>query len=314
MRARQDVPESLLRLAREQAGVISRFQASGQGLTPAVLSRLISDGWWGRLERGVYLVPDSEPTWLAHVWAAVLLGGPAARVCGPAAARLQGLLEDDPWPIDVLIPFDRRVMDRSWVVFRRERDRVRAVSTGTDPPRTRIEDTVFDLCSTASHAGCIDWLTMAVQRRLTTPEALQRSLQSRPRQPRRRELEALLVDVSAGVHSSLEHSYLHDVEEAHSLVRGTRQHTRPGGGGYVDVLYEQFAVVVELDGRTGHTGEGKLRDRRRDNHHTRAGLRSLRFGWHEVTQEPCAVALEVAEVLVGLGWTGYPSRCPRCLG
>ena len=155
-------------------------------------------------------------------------------------------------------------------------------------------------------------MTAAVQRRLTTADALAKALARRERMPRRRFVQRVISDVSAGVHSGLERTYLYDVERAHGLADGRRQHARPGRTGYLDVLYDQYALVVELDGRVGHVGEGRWRDRQRDNVHTRTGLRTLRFGWYEVTNEPCAVALEVAEVLIGLGWPGYPGTCPRC--
>ncbi len=291
--------------------MINLRQALDAGLSKTVISRLVADGRWGRLDRGIYLVPDVPVSWLGRVWAGVLLGGDGARVGGDAAAVLNGLDAGEPLPIEVLVPFGRRLAQRDWVHFIQERDRVRATSSRAEPPRTRVEDTVLDGCSKAADSEVIDRITTAVQRRLTTCAALQVALDRR-RLPNRRLVQEVLNDVASGVHSGLEHSYLHDVERAHDLAVGRRQHARPGRTRFLDVLYEQYALVVELDGRVGHVGEGRWRDRRRDNVHTRAGLRTLRFGWYEVIQEPCAVALEVAEVLIGLGWPGYPGRCPRC--
>lgn len=312
MRARSDVPAALVRLAGQQDGVLSRVQALGGGLSSTVIHRLLTDGHWGRLDRGLYLLPDRPAAWSTRLWGAVLLGGESARLAGRSAAVLHGLEEGEPLPIEVLIPFGRRVSNRSWAVFLQERQHVRARSGRAEPPRLRVEDTVLDLCATGSEAASVEWITKAVQRRLTTPEALAAALGRRERMPARRLVAELISDVAAGVHSGLEHTYVRDVERAHGLAEGRRQHARPGRAGFLDVLYEQYALVVELDGRVGHVGEGRWRDRRRDNVHTRAGLRTLRFGWHEVTHEPCEVAFEVAEVLIGLGWPGYPRRCPRC--
>jgi len=312
MRARTDVPAGLLRLAREQTGVISRAQAAGFGLTAAVIARLLAQGSWGSLERGIFLVPDIEPSWLGQVWAATLLGGFGARAAGRSAARLDGLLDEDPSPIEILIPFDRRCGDRSWVVFRRERDRVRSASTGAQPSRTRIADTVIDLCAGASESSCVDLVTKAVQRRLVRVEDLLAAVGCRKIVTHRTLLTALLADVAGGVHSTLEFRYLVDVERAHGLPTAQRQQIRPGRNGFLDVLYAEYALVVELDGRIGHVGEGKFRDRARDNAHTKVGLRSLRFGWHEVAGNPCGIATDVAELLIGLGWNGLPSTCARC--
>ena len=312
MRARLKMPLGLTQLARQQAGVVSRQQALGFGLTPTVLARLVDDGRWSRTARGIYLMPATEPSWLARVWGGVLLGGPDARVAGLAAAALNGLVDDEPLPIEILIPFGRRVRNRDWVVFRQERDRVRAGSTRAEPPRTRIEDTVLDLCADGSDAACVDWVTAAVQRRLTSPQQLRASLLRRSRQPRRKLLNGLLTDVASGVHSTLEHRYLQDVERAHDLPTGVRQGRTTSSHEFVDLLYLGRALVVELDGKVGHAGEGRFRDRRRDNRNARQGVPTLRFGWREVAEDPCGIALEVAEMLIGLGWTGYPGRCPRC--
>jgi hypothetical protein len=57
----------------------------------------------------------------------------------------------------------------------------------------------------------------------------------------------------------------------------------------------------------------RFRDRARDNVVTVSGRRTLRYGWREVTDDPCGVAAEVAAVLQDLGWTGSPRRCgPGC--
>ena len=313
MRARQSVPDAVVRLAAQQSGVLSREQAFGLGLQRKALLRLLADGQWGTVEPGIYLTPNTSPSWLAHVWAGILVGGPGSRAADLTAACLHGLVDEQRLPVEILVPNGTKRAERAWVSFRQERELVRTPSGRAEPPRTRIEDTVLDLCAGGSAAACIDWVTTAVQRRLTSPDALLSAMSRRTRLPHRRLLQALLPDVAAGVHSTLEYRYLRDVERAHSLATGKRQRRRPGRGGYLDVVYEEFALVVELDGRLGHAGSlDTFRDRQRDNSHTSVGLRTLRFGWQEVTRDPCGVATEVAEVLVGLGWGGFPARCPRC--
>ena len=95
-----------------------------------------------------------------------------------------------------------------------------------------------------------------------------------------------------------------------------------GGGevavGQVDARAGEVALgpgqgtLVELDGKAGHTGAGKFRDMRRDNSATVDGLSTLRYGWSAVHDEPCVVAVEVAEVLINRGWRGLLERCGRC--
>src|SRR3978361_1821252 len=121
MRTRLQVPPGLIQLVREQAGVVSRRQSIGFGLTPTVLGRLVASGHWGRLETGIYLVPDVEPSWLGRVWGGVLIGAADARVGGLTAARLLGLVDEQALPIEILIPFGRGLWHQRWLVARRER-------------------------------------------------------------------------------------------------------------------------------------------------------------------------------------------------
>jgi very-short-patch-repair endonuclease len=78
-------------------------------------------------------------------------------------------------------------------------------------------------------------------------------------------------------------------------------------------MFVEFGLIVELDGQEAHPTGDAFRDRRRDNQVTVSGRRTLRYGWREVSQDPCGVAAEVAAVLTILGWTGNPHPCgPRC--
>jgi hypothetical protein len=127
-------------------------------------------------------------------------------------------------------------------------------------------------------------------------------------------VEAMLVDVAVGAQSPLELVYLRDVERAHGLPRGDRQ-VRVAGRRviWIDVDYDGFATRVELDGRLGHQGEGRFRDRRRDNRAVVGGIWSLRYGFAETFGSPCEVAIEVALVLRERGWAGWPRPCgPAC--
>ena len=122
----------------------------------------------------------------------------------------------------------------------------------------------------------------------------------------------MLSDVAKGVESPLELRYLRDVERAHGLPEGQRQRYRGGLRHRTDVSYDEFAVLVELDGRLGHEGAGRFRDMRRDNDFALRALLTLRYGWPDVVDRPCEVAFQVATVLADRGWTGLFGRCHRC--
>lgn len=80
----------------------------------------------------------------------------------------------------------------------------------------------------------------------------------------------------------------------------------------MDCHYEAYHLVVELDGQLGHTGTDAWRDWRRDNRHLLDGLVTLRFGWFDVLNAPCEVALAVVTVLRRNGWPGSLRRCGNC--
>lgn len=141
-------------------------------------------------------------------------------------------------------------------------------------------------------------------------DKLQAALAQRKKARWRAELRALL-DEDAGCQSLLELHYLRNVERRHALPTGVRQRARPRPGGrwYDDVRYQEYATVVELDGRSAHPDDQRWRDMQRDNAEVAAGGRVLRYGLADVTESPCAVAAQVGTVLRHHGWTGTPRPC-----
>lgn len=240
----------------------------------------------------------------------MLLGGPGARLAGDAAGHLWGLVDDPPELIQVLVPVGRQVAAREGWTFPRERPGVRSGRSVGNPPRTTIADTVVDLCADRDADGVVDVVTRAVQGRRVDADQLLTCVRARRRLPHRAMLLALLGDVGRGAESTLELRYLRDVERAHGLPAGVRQHRSRSGAEVRDLLYEEQATVVELDG-LAHLRR-ILRDMRRDNAALVGGLATLRFGWSDVTGSPCQVAWQVAAVLVARGWDGLPTRCHRC--
>lgn len=292
--------------------MVSTEQAALLQLPRASVRRLVRDGHWRRLTPGVYHLGLGDPTWLGRAWAGVLLGGSGARLSGSAAGHVWGVIDEPPDLIEVLVPQGRQLVGRDCWTFPRERSGVRSPRSPGSPPCTTMADTVIDLCAVADEPSVVDLVTRAVQGRLVTSAELLHCTRERRRLRNRASLLALLTDVHEGAESALELRYLHDVEEAHGLPIGSRQHRSRSGPEVRDVLYEDHATIVELDGVT-HALR-RLRDLRRDNRALLDGQVSLRFGWSDVTERPCQVAWQVAAILVARGWGGLPQRCPRCIG
>jgi hypothetical protein len=100
----------------------------------------------------------------------------------------------------------------------------------------------------------------------------------------------------------------------HGLPPGERQFTRLGDGAeHLDVFDHKFRIHTELDGRLGHArAAGQLRDMRRDNRSEVLQLRHLRYGWADLFDEPCEVAIQQAIIYRQQGWQGAFKRCRGC--
>jgi hypothetical protein len=225
-------------VCRRQAAVVTRQQALGSGMTVEQIRNKLHSGRWQRLCPGVYATFSGELPREARLWAAVLAAGPGATLSHQTAAALvSGRIGQARHPTRL-------------------------------PPQTRVEETVLDLTQTARDLdSALSWITRACAARLTTVERLRTALAQRKKVRWRAELCATLDDVGLGSHSLLELRYLRNVERRHALPRGVpqRPRLRPGGRWYDDVSYEEYATVVELDGRAAHPEHAKWRDRRRDN-------------------------------------------------
>ncbi len=311
MHPRLPVPAAVVRLALHQGGVVTREQAVGLGLSRHVIARLVNSDTWRRVSRGVLYTAPGEPPWDALAWAGILVGGQPARLGPEASGHIYGLRPEPPMPVDILVPAGAHVMRAGPWRFHREMPDVHSAQTVGSPPRLTVEDTVLDLAGAGTDGDAVTLVTDALRLRLTTPSRLRAALERRARHPRRRLLTDLLADAD-GIESGLELAYLRDVERAHDLPRATRQGGRPDLPYRTDVEYEDYGLLVELDGRRGHEGVGRFRDMNRDNRHVLRGKPTLRYGWWDVTERPCEVACQVFLALAQRGYQQIFGRCRRC--
>jgi hypothetical protein len=319
-----DLPSACRELLDLQHGVIARWQAASVGLPPHVIDNRLRQGRWQPLYRGSYAAFTGPPPRLSVLWAAVLRGGPGAALSHQSAAEIDGLTDRPGSLIHVSVPPARQVAvsarerhpDSPGLRIHRSARLAETRHPLLTPPRTRIEETAVDL---ARHAVDLDealsWLTAACGRRLTTTAKLRTALDAHAKMPWRLELSAALDDVSDGALSVLEYRYVRHAERAHGLPTARRQRKRAAGrrAQYLDNQYEEYLLVVELDGQASHPVAARWSDIRRDNTSTVSGVFTLRYGWADVTGRPCSVAAEVAIVLRNRGWTGQVTPCsPQC--
>ncbi|GAA2796122.1 type IV toxin-antitoxin system AbiEi family antitoxin domain-containing protein [Kribbella solani] len=304
-----------------QLGAFSRAQATEHGITDKVLSQRRRARQIQQIHRGVYVDFTGPLPFETRVWAAWLAYAPDAALTGETALRqygVKGEWSDD--RIHLAVPHARRVIGRPSVLVTRHRGYSAQLYGSRTPPIMRLEVAALVRASAEPDLSRQAALLLEVCRqRATTPARLLAELDSLIRLPGRQTLRRIVLDAADGAQSFLEQQYLHRVERAHALPIAERQVRFQSATGsrkhvvYRDSEYTPYGLIVELDGRRGHSDtESSWRDMHRDNAATVSGKLTLRFGY-QLVDEPCIAATQVAAALNLRGWAGRPRPCsPTC--
>lgn len=296
-----------------QDGVLARRQLLAAGATDRDIRRLVRRRELTVAHPGVYVDHTGPLSYEQREWVAVLAAWPAA-LAGASA------IPGRPQRIEVAVEHGRKVrMPRGSVVRRRAKLREQ-VRPGSNPPRMQVEHAIIDVMARALARGDVAeafaQLTRTCFDRRTSPERIIAVLAERERVAGRRVMEGLLSDLRDGACSVLERGYLHRVERAHGLPQARRQarSTATGAATDSDVRYDEYGVIVELDGRAFHdTARTRDADARRDlAERAVSDATTLRVTYGLVFDDPCRTASWIAEVLRRRGWTGQPQGCPAC--
>jgi very-short-patch-repair endonuclease len=310
------LPDQLCELLDVQRGVFARWQAAELGIDLDVVNARLRNGRWQRLQLGVYASFTGRLGRDAELWAAVLRAGPQAVLSHHTAAELDGFAPRPSKLIHVTVPLAQHMVKLPGIAVHRSGRLDVTRHPARTPPRTRVEETALDLADLAPTLDdAFGWISRPCNERLTTPSLIRAAMQSRSRVRWRAELELALSDIADGVMSPLENRYVRDVERAHGLPAARRQVLiiRDSRAQYLDNLYEELGIGVELDGQAFHPAEERWHDIGRDNALAADGIQVLRYGWADVHGRACRVAIQFAEVAAGRGWTGTLRRCgPSC--
>jgi hypothetical protein len=302
------IPPEYGTLLEVQSGIIARSQAPADAAT---MRNRVNDGRWQRPYRAVYATFSGQLDREAGWWAALRRAGEGATLSHQTAAERHRLIDEprpgDPAPaIHITVP----AIHRSHAIAR---TRHPAMS----PPCTRVEDTVLDLIETTqSFDEAYNWICRAIGRRRTTAARIRAAMDERTRMRWRKDLELALGDAGEGVLSLLEYRYVRYVERPHGLPAAKRQQRmqQRTGNRYLDNLYEEYRVCVELDGAAAHPADEQWRDKHRDNWNlVHEDVLTLRFGFLDLRDERlrCETARDVATRLTRSGWPHSPHPCPR---
>jgi hypothetical protein len=281
----------------------------------------LAAGRWRRVLPRVYATFTGELSRSAKIHAALLYGGGHAILSHRTAAEEWGILPIIDGPVEITVPYTFSAISQAPLVIVHRSRALPHIAIGTNPPRTRVTDTILDLATaqTTPHKAT-NTIVDLVSRTKVSLAAMEDCVKVRPPFRYRPAIRHGLALVGGGLMSALEVAYLENVEGEHGLPLGDRQTPVEVDGKtlYEDVTYDPHGapVTVRLDGRTTHSMPGvAFRDRRRDNAAELAGRARLVYGWQDVRNSPCDVAAEVRTILIREGWDptgGRAATCPKC--
>lgn len=212
------------------------------------------------------------------------VGDQIALVDGVSALKLAGLKgwQDDDVHVSILHRHDpsRRDGVRVHKLIRR----VEGESTSAGVPRTTPAVAAIRAAHwSVSDRAAATIMAMAVQQRLVTGEQLVEAQRRVRGRTRRAFIKQIVADIADGAHSLNELDFTAACR-ARGLPTPTRQAVRQGKGGriYLDVCFEEYGLVVEIDGAGHLWGLSGVADGLRANQIVIEGDRVMRInviGW-----------------------------------
>ncbi|WP_235944541.1 DUF559 domain-containing protein [Verrucosispora sioxanthis] len=289
-----------------QAQVLSLDQARLH-LSPKAIRHRVTSGRWRQVHRAVYVTHNGPLTREQLPWIAVLSVGPAAVLGGLSAAQAWGLRRHGDGIVHLLMPAEHRPRSLPPSV-RVHRTTILADEDVLDvgqPRRTMPARSIVDAAQWAAgdHEACAI-IAAGFQQRLVGGDDVQRVLDRLPRARRRDLIRRTAVDAAGGAHSLPELEFLALVRRA-GLPEPTRQVVRRDAAGrrrYLDALFEEWRVLVEIDGGQHLDPAAAWADMRRQNDLWQRGDRVLRFPAWATRHAPTQVITQLHAALTAAGW------------
>ena len=303
--------DALVRLLARQDLVICRPQAL-RLLSPKSIRHRVTSGRWRRVHRGVLVAHNGPITGRQRQWIAVLAAGAGAPAYlgGLSALISHGLRTIESRAIHVLLPAARKASAPTGVVVHRTRHLTDDdLSLFAQPPATTPARSVVD---------AVQWARSDDEARLIVASSFQQRLVdltdlegvlSRMTNARRRPLLLRTARDCAGGSQSLGELDVLALCRRAGLPVPSRQVVRRDRSGrrrYLDIYFDDWKLVVEIDG-AHHINVGQMwDDSRRQNDLELAGYVVLRYPVFVVRAYPDTVIAEIRQALIAAGWT--PTR------
>ena len=278
------IPWELAATAHAQAGIVTRNQLRGVGVTLAQVENRLAATRWSAIGRNVVVLQNAPLTQRQREWVAVLLPAKTAALAGPSAAAAGGLRGFEPEEVHVVVAHDTRTGFPEWVrVHESRRFSATDVAPASAPPRTRMPRSVIDAAtwSERPRRACAI-LCAAVQQRLVSANQLTAELQVAGHVRHVRIMRHILGDIGGGGHTLAEID-LGPLATRAGLPPPRRQALRQEPSGRVRYLDAEFdlpdgtILAVEIDGAVHLRPQSWWDDTDRQNEVVIGGSPMLRF-------------------------------------
>jgi len=285
--------------ARRQAGVISRDQLLGAGLSEDSVRGMVARRELTEILPAVYSPRPVPSSMLQRLWAAVLWSDGGV-ISHRSAARLWKLPVAPTTTVHVTVA-DRRYRKPVPGIRLHRVPLGRLHSTRYDGlPITDRARTVIDLLRTERYGPASDLLDRALQQGWVDELGLVHAVSSELGRTGNTQLRLLLAAIEPGAQAESER-VLHQILRRGLLTGWVPQYAidTPTGTAYADVAFPEQRIVIEVDGRRHHDVDSDRfeGDRERQNQLIALGWRVLRFTWKRLTQHPDAVLAEIVQLL-----------------
>ncbi|MDF9717104.1 hypothetical protein INN71_10955 [Nocardioides sp. ChNu-153] len=265
----------------------------------------IAGGRWRRLRSQSIVVHNGPLDRDGALWSAVLEAGPRAHLDGAAALEVAGLRRWSEEAIRVSVPRGARVRRGPGLDVRQTRRYSAEDVVGPGVPRARPAVAAVRAALWArSDRQATLLLTMTVQQGVATVAELGAELLRIRRDRRRALVQEVLQELLGGAESLGEIDVARECRRR-GLPEPTRQAVRRGRGGsyYLDVWWEQYGVVLEVDGLHHAWAENLVADAIRQNEVVLAGADLvLRLPVLGLRVAPDAFFEQVERALRARGW------------
>jgi hypothetical protein len=269
-------------LADRQAGRVSVAQLGALGIESWLIARWVEGGYLHQVLPRVYAVGHRAPSVNADLTAAVLYAGPGAMLSHATALWWRGLIDHQPWPIQVSTP--RRCQSLRGVKVHGRRACEREWHKGL--PTTTIEQALLDFAAVAPLDRIRFALANADHGKVLDVAALQviagngRAGSTKLATALKRHEPKL-----AKTRSPLERLFL-PLCEKYGVPLPDDVNVRVAGV-LVDAVWWKQKLVVELDGKGNHSSWAQIqRDRSNELTLRGAGFDVLRYGTLQLEDEP----------------------------